>query len=206
MRAEQLFDAAARDAIERAVQEAERRTSGEIVPVVVDRSHDYAGVRAVAAALLAFAASAVVLALPVQPVFWLPPAQVVAFALGYWLAGRRVLLRQLIPDGIREQAVDRGARLAFLEHGLVETRDRTGILIYVSLLEHRVEVLADRGIDRAVEPGTWNDVVDSILSGIAQRRAEEGLVEAIRRCGDLLAAGFPPRPDDTDELDNRLRT
>ena len=206
MRAEQLFDAAARDAIERAVQEAERRTSGEIVPVVVDRSHDYAGVRAVAAALLAFAASAVVLALPVQPVFWLPPAQVVAFALGYWLAGRRVVLRQLIPDGIREQAVDRGARLAFLEHGLVETRDRTGILIYVSLLEHRVEVLADRGIDRAVEPGTWNGVVDTILSGIAQRRAEEGLVDAIRRCGDLLAADFPPRPDDTDELDNRLRT
>ena len=206
MRAEQLFDAAARDAIERAVQEAERRTSGEIVPVVVDRSHDYAGVRAVAAALLAFAASAVVLALPVQPVFWLPPAQVVAFALGYWLAGRRVVLRQLIPDGIREQAVDRGARLAFLEHGLVETRDRTGILIYVSLLEHRVEVLADRGIDRAVEPGTWNGVVDTILSGIAQRRAEEGLVEAIRRCGDLLAADFPPRPDDTDELGNRLRT
>jgi len=206
MRAEQLFDAAARDAIEQAVHEAERRTSGEIVPVVTDRSYDYAGVRAVAAALLAFAASAVVLALPVDAVLCVPPAQVIAFALGYWLAGRRALLRQLIPNDIREQAVDRGARLAFLEHGLVETRDRTGILIYISLLEHRVEVLADRGIDRVVEPGTWDGVVDTILQGIAESRAEEGLVEAIRMCGDLLSAAFPPRPDDTNELPNRLRS
>ena len=206
MRAEQMFDAAARDAVEQAVREAERRTSGEIVPVVVDRSHDYAGVRAVAAALLALASGAAMLAAGLDPVLWLIPAQIAAFALGYWLAGRRALLRQLIPDGIREQAVDRAARLAFLEHGLVETRDRSGILIFVSLLEHRVEVLADRGIAGIVEPGTWDGVVDTILHGIAERRAEQGMVEAIRLCGDLLAAAFPPRPDDTDELDNRMRS
>ena len=103
-------------------------------------------------------------------------------------------------------AVDRAARLAFLSQGLVETRDRTGILIFVSLLEHRVEVIADRGIDTKVQPGTWDGVVDATLSGIRERRAEEGLCEAIRTCGELLAAEFPPRPDDTDELANRLRT
>jgi putative membrane protein len=206
MRAEDLFDAGARDAIENAVQAAERRTSGEIVPVVVDRSHDYAGVRAAAAALLAFAAGLVVLEFAPSPALWLPPVQFAVFIAGYWLAGRRLLLGPLVPARRATGFVDRAAKLAFVEHGLVETRDRTGILIYVSLLEHRVEVLADRGIDRHVEDGTWDEVVRLILDGVRKRRAEEGLCKAIERCGTILAAQFPPRPDDDDELENRLRT
>ena len=206
MRVEQLFDKRAFDAIERAVTEAERRTSGEIVPMIVDQSHDYAGVRAASAALIAFGLGVALLASPLDPVLWLPPLQILSFAGGYWLSGRRALLRHLIPDRRRRSFVERGARLAFLEQGLVETRDRTGILIYLSLLEHRVEVLADRGIDQHVESDTWNAVVDTVLAGIRERRAEEGLRDAIRQCGDLLAESFPPRPDDTDELANRPRS
>ncbi len=206
MRAEDLFDAGARDAIERAVRTAESRTSGEIVPVVVDRSHDYAGVRAAAAALLAFAAGLIVLEFAPRPALWLPPAQIAVFVGGYWLAGRRSLLRLLVPAARAADFVDRAAKLRFLEEGLVETRERTGILIYVSLLEHRVEVLADCGIDAQVEDGTWDGVVRLILDGVRARKAEEGLCAAIELCGDLLAARFPPRPDDEDELENRLRT
>jgi len=206
MRVEQLFDSAALDLVERAVQEAERRTSGEIVPAIVDQSHDYAGVRAAAAALFAFATGAAVLAAPLDPVLWLPPLQLAAFAGGWLLSGRRALLRRLIPARVCTEAVARAARLAFLEHGLVETRERTGILIYISLLEHRVLVLADRGIDPLVEDGTWDGVVDRVLDGIRSGRAEEGLCAAIRLCGDLLAARFPRRDDDRDELENRART
>ena len=206
MRVEKLFDPEAFDAVERAVQEAERNTSGEIVPMIVPRSDDYPGVRAVAAAILAFAAGVAVLASPLDPLLWLPPAEIVTFVCGYWLAGRPVLLRILIPESIRAERVDRAAKLAFLEEGLVETRDRTGILLYVSLLEHRVEVLADRGIDERVEEGTWDGVVRLILDGIRAGRAEEGFVEAIRLCGEILATQFPRREDDTDELANRPRT
>lgn len=205
MRVEKLFDEKAREAVRGAVAEAEQNTSGEIVPMVVAASDPYLGVRAAASAVLAFAVGASLLSLGWSAALWIPPAQIVAFAVGYWLAGRRILLRQLIPERMRAAAVDRSARLAFLEEGLVETRDRTGILIYISLLEHRVEVLADRGIDRRVESGTWDGVVDKILAGIRQGRAEAGLCDAIRLCGELLAARFPPRPDDTDELDDRLR-
>ncbi len=206
MRVEDLFDRQALEAVGRAVQEAELRTSGEIVPMVVDRSDGYPGVRAAAAALLAFAAGVGVLASGVDPWIWLPPVQVVVFAAGFWLFGRRTILRHLLPEAIRAERVDGAARLAFLEQGLMETRERTGILIYVSLLEHRAEVLADRGIDERVEQGTWDGVVRTVLRGIRAKRADEGLVEAIRLCGDILAQQFPRRPDDADELANRLRT
>ncbi len=204
MRVEELFGEQAQDAIERAVQEAERRTSGEIVPMVVDRSDNYPGVRAAAAALLAFASAVGLLGLELDP-WWLPPLQIAVFAAGYAGFGLRVPLGLLIPNRVRDERVDRAAGLAFLEHGLMETRDRTGILLYVSLLEHRVEVLADRGIHERVEPGTWDGVVRTILRGIRERRAEEGMVEAIRLCGDVLAPEFPSRSDDTNELGNRLR-
>jgi putative membrane protein len=206
MRVEELFDPEAFEAVERAVQEAERRTSGEIVPVVVARSSQYGGARATGAALVAFAAGIGVLTAPLDPWLWLPPAQVAGFVLGWLALGWPPALRRLLPSRIAAERVDRAARLAFLEHGLHETRDRTGILLYVSLLEHRVEVLADRGIDRVVEDGTWEDVVRHLVDAIRRRRADEGLIEAIRTCGELLAARFPPRPDDVDELSNRLRT
>lgn len=205
MRVEDLFDAAAADAIERAVQEAERGTSGEIVPMIVERSDDYGIVRSTAAAVLAFAAGVVVLALPVNPVLWLPPVQLLVFLFGYWLSGLRPVLRPLLFESYAQIAVRNAARHAFLDHGVIETRDRSGILIYVSLLEHRVEVVADRGIDRVVEPGTWDGVVDAVLDGIRRREAEAGMCNAIRICGELLETPLPARPDDTDELSNKLR-
>ncbi len=205
MRVEELFQADAREAISRAVASAEASTSGEIVPMVVERSDAYPGVRAAAAALLAFASAILVLAAPLDPWIWLPPMQVAVFVIGYLAFGQRILLRLLIPAPVREERVARAARLAFLSEGLVDTRDRTGILIYVSLLERQVLVLADRGIDTQVPPGTWDGVVDHILQSIRARRAEVGLVEAIGLCGEILAERFPPRPDDRNELTDELR-
>ena len=205
MGGEQLFDKDALQSIEQAVREAEGRTSGEIVPMLVPSASAYTGVRLLAAALIALAIAPVVLASPLEPGLWLPPLQVVGFLVAYWIASRAVVLRRLVPTRHQADAVDRAAKLAFLEQGVIETRDRTGILIFISLLEHRVEVLADRAIHEAVAEGTWDGIVQQILEGIREGRASEGLVAAVRRCGEMLAADFPPRPDDTDELSNRLR-
>ncbi|MFQ5697887.1 MAG: TPM domain-containing protein [Myxococcota bacterium] len=205
MKIEELFDEDAFRHVERAVQQAEQHTSGEIVPMLVLRSDTYAGARALAAAALAFTSGVGVLASGSEAGLWLPPVQALGFALGYWALGWGPLLRRWLPEAMLEAPVERAARLAFLEEGLIETRDRTGVLIYISLLERRVRVLADRGIDDVVEPGTWDGVVETILRGIRAGRAEAGLVEAIRICGELLQASFPRRADDTNELSNRLR-
>jgi hypothetical protein len=121
MKVEELFRPEAHDRIERAVQQAERQTAGEIVPMVVPRSGDYTGLRAVLAAALAFGTGLVVLALPIEPTLWLPPAEVASFAAAFLGLGWAPVLRLLIPERARATAVDRAARLAFLEHDLVET-------------------------------------------------------------------------------------
>ena len=95
---------------------------------------------------------------------------------------------------------------AFTEHGLHYTRDHTGILIFVSLLEHQVEVLADRGINEKVEPGTWDEIVKTLTAGLKSGHACDAFCKAIDRCGEILAVHFPRQDDDRDELPNTLVT
>jgi len=205
MRVEELIGERGAAAVEAAVRAAELRTSGEIVPVLVERSDDYAELRLGLAAVSAFAAGALASWLAPELAHWIVPTQIGVFALVAAVSGWRPLLRRLVPARLATAHVERAAELAFLEAGVNETRDRTGILIFVSLLEHRVVVLADRGVHAHVPDGTWDAVVALVVAGIRERRAEHGLVEGIRRCGEILAGRFPPRSDDADELSNRPR-
>ena len=103
-------------------------------------------------------------------------------------------------------AVHTLALASFTEHGLHYTRDHTGILVLVSLLERRVEVLADRGINAKVETGTWQEIVRILTDGLKTNHAGDAYCKAIQRCGEILAAHFPRQSDDKDELPNRLVT
>ncbi|MCI0484623.1 MAG: hypothetical protein L0Y78_08575, partial [candidate division NC10 bacterium] len=84
------------------------------------------------------------------------------------------------------------------------TRAHTGILILASLSEHRVEVLADRGINEKVQPGTWDEIVRMLSAGLKSGEACAAFCAAIERCGEILAAHFPWPPDDCDELESKL--
>lgn len=104
-----------------------------------------------------------------------------------------------------QEAAERRASAAFAEHGLRRTRERTGILILVSLLEHRVVVLADDGVNRRLAPGHgWQEVVEAVLGGIRGGELVEGLLAAIDRCGEVLTGPLPARPDDLDEIPHAL--
>ena len=104
------------------------------------------------------------------------------------------------------RAVRRRAAVAFLEEEVFKTRDRTGVLIFLSLFEHRVVVMGDEGINRAVAVGEWQKIVDGVVAGIREGRPADALVDSIRECGELLdLRGVAIRPDDTDELSDELR-
>lgn len=212
-----LFSDEDRRRIQEAVERAERRTSGEIVPFIVPQSDQYevtvwkggalsAGLALVAAMLVFHFYDGWGLAW--LHTGWGTAALTLAAGIAGGLLGAfvRPARRLLAGSDDVTRAVHRRAMKAFVEEEVFDTRDRTGILIFISLLEHRIEVLGDAGINRKVSPDEWADVVEHIRSGIRRGRIADGLVEAIEMCGMLLEkSGVELREDDADELPNKLR-
>lgn len=206
------------DRIRDAVSRAEERTSGEIVPVIVPRSDDYEiAVWRGAGATLLVAFVAVLLVLRFYDGWglgWLfAPWGVVLTALGAGTVGALLsafvypVQRFLAGSDRLDETVHRRAMQAFLEEEVFDTRDRTGILLFVSLREHRIEVLGDAGINQEVAPDDWAEVVARIRRGIQNDNLTDGLVEGIEMCGQLLERkGVEIRPDDENELSDTVRT
>ncbi len=213
MAAKPLFSEPDLEAVRRAVAAAEGETAGEIVPYVVDASDGYEGTLWKGAALGALggglAAAVVHVAAGLWGVgaLWIALPAAAGGALGYLLAALVPALRRaLVPRDVMERRVRRRAAVAFLEEEVFRTGDRTGILLFLSLFEHRVVVLGDSGINAKVEAAEWTAITDAIAAGIRAGRPGEALVEGIGACGRLLARrGVEMRPDDRNELRDDLR-
>ncbi|HEY8207290.1 MAG TPA: TPM domain-containing protein [Myxococcaceae bacterium] len=96
------------------------------------------------------------------------------------------------------------AKRAFDKLGLTATRERNGVLFFVAVKERRFAVLGDSGIDQKVPKGFWDNVVGSVGDRFKQGKFGDGLVEGIKMAGEQLAAHFPPRADDKNELPNQI--
>jgi putative membrane protein len=207
MRAEKLFSQAEQERIRQAVMAAESKTSGEIVPMVVTSSARYTEIE------LFGVISGLFLGMLLGWI-WHDPWEsyhlnllpLIGATVGFLVARIPAVKRRLASKTRIAEAVSDRCLAAFTEHGLHYTRDHTGILILVSLLEHRVEVLADRGINEKVPPGTWNEIVGNLTAGLKSGRACEAFCKAVERCGEILATHFPRQADDRDELPNKLVT
>jgi putative membrane protein len=213
MRISDLFSQADLEAIKRATADAERATSGEIVPYLVERIDDHAEARwraatigALVAALAAGTIHAVVGYWSGFGVAWITLPVLAGAGLGYLIGGVAPVARWLMPADALDTMALRRAEAAFLEEEVWRTRERTGILVFLALHEHRAVILADRGINRAVPPGLWQEVVAELVAGVAAGEAARALERTIHRCGEILVEHRVDRqPDDTDELDDRLR-
>jgi putative membrane protein len=104
------------------------------------------------------------------------------------------------------EEVKQAAHVSFLRHGLMNTRDRTGVLVFVSLRERRVQILADKGISDKVGKGYWKEEALKLVERIQAGRAAEGMVSVIQDIGQKLEKHFPRKADDTNELSNSLRS
>jgi putative membrane protein len=203
--------------IKEAVVAAERRTSGEIVVTVVDRSghYDVAIWRAACgAALLAIAGSLLIHQFyQGWGLAWLYTGwgtallALIAGAAGALLTTAVPALRRTFAgSALLDRTVHQRAMQAFVEDEVFTTKERTGILLFISLLEHRIEVLGDSGINRLVTADDWVDVIAKIREGIRGGRLADGILEAVEMCGHLLEkSGVAVQADDTDELPNKVR-
>jgi putative membrane protein len=215
--------------IEQAVAAAEAATRGEIVCVVTDEAAHYAEVPlawAAAGALLlpllaltvaevtgrfdyglggwvaghiAAAHAAVLTALSSYALF-----QIALFAVLFVFVSIPPIRRRLTPTSHKRMHVRARALEQFLARELDKTRERTGVLIFVSLHDRRAEVLADSGISDKVDPSAWNEVIADLVSGVRAGKSGDGFVAAIDRCGRLLAEHFPAGPDNPNELPDAL--
>ncbi len=185
---------------------AEKKTVGEIVPVVLERSDEHPGACWVAALAFLLLGSGLFAALLPWNTPWLVLLfQLACGALGYATA-------RLLPDFqrvfVREsRATEMAEEQAFQEfhrHGLQHTAARTGVLVFVSLFERRAIVLGDEGIDAQVGEEHWRATTEAILAGIAAGSLRDGLVAGIRACGAALAEHFPWQAGDRDEVPDRV--
>jgi putative membrane protein len=218
MKLKQSINDAELERIKTAVREAEEKISGEIVPVLVDRS----GVYPVAnyKSSLAFAAVTFLTVILLDRylindathTLYYDPMFIfflvfVGAAIGYVVPNiSPVLQRFFVSQKLLDECTRQRAENAFLEEEVFNTRHRTGIMIFVSFFEHEVIVMADRGISKVVEQKEWDSIVGDLIGNIRQGRIIEGIEAGIKRCGEiLLEKGFKKTVDDVNELRDDLR-
>jgi putative membrane protein len=200
--------------IQQVVKSAERRTRGEIVPMVVGASARYREAAHLAGVLALFVALAASLWLRtdldhlewggINP-GWLMLALAVAYVTGVMIGRSPIVIRMLTAEDRMAMKVRLRAEHAFYEKGLHRTRGATGILIFVSLLERRVVILADRAINERVSGGTWEALAQELVSGIRAGDGAAALCRAIMACGAILMQHFPAQDSDNpNELRDEL--
>jgi putative membrane protein len=209
-----LFSTTERDRIAAAVKEAEKKTSGEIVPYIVDMSDTYEVAEWRAGVLLGVLGIAAFAGVRRFTDAWLPldfleMALVTMFAsaAGAFLTHFLPPLQRLFAGKhLMDLRVRQRAAQAFIAEEVFATRERTGIMIFVSLFEHMVLVLGDSGIHAKVEQSDWDGIVQKLISAIRTGKPAEGMIAAVRECGRLLEMhGVARRSDDKDELPDNLR-
>ncbi len=219
-----ILSDADRLAVSATVSAAEAQSAGEIVTIMAERSDDYHDVALWWSVFAAFLALAVV---AWQSPFYLGlidritgtwqadwhPGKVLALALFiasvkfigmYLLLLWKPLRLALVPGGIKHRRVKARAITNFKIGAERRTHGRTGVLIYLSLAEHRAEIVADEAITAKVAPEVWGAAMATLVSEIRKGHAAEGMYGAIEQVGTVLAEHFPRSDDDVNELPDRL--
>lgn len=190
--------------ISEAITKAERTTSGEIVAVVAEHSSRYEHVPFMWAALLALVVPWPLIHFTWMKVQWIFLIQLLVFFALLALAWHPKVRMALVPKSIANANARRRASEQFIAQNLHTTTGRTGVLLFVSVAEQRVEIIADSGIDARVPKGTWQGIVDDFTRQIGEGRAADGFIVAIERLGALLSEHFPPGSIDPNELPDHL--
>ena len=200
--------------INEAVETAEKSTSGEIVCMIHSASYHYPMSNVIGAATLALP-TALILTPLVGGWLWIGTQDMwiflsmfmPVFLLGHWVIKHIPWLKRIfVSDREMDEEVEEAAVTSFFKHGLYRTKDGTGILIFISVFERKVWILADQGINAKVSDNHWASVVSTMTEGIRNNQATPAICLAIRTIGQTLAEHFPVAPDDINELDNVIIT
>ncbi len=206
MKAETLFSDQDKQAIESAISEVETKTAGEVAVMVVDQSDSYPEAQIFSGVIIGCA-----IALGITEVFFaeslwafLPLAGLCSVLIGILSRYLPFVIRTMGSGQRMEARVQDRALQAFYEKGLYKTRDDTGVLFFISLLEHRVWVLADSGIYSKISQEELQEYAQLVAQAMKKGNVAEVLCDEIHRVGEILTTHFPIKDDDINELSNKV--
>jgi len=207
-----------------AVAKAERASDGEIVTIVAPRSDAYHDVGLHYAVLAMLLVPTIGALIPQSLIDWmlglvfgwnaslsfrllmfaLVVGQAIVFLIVRFAFAWMPLRMALTPASTKTRRVRRRAVELFRAGTEKRTKGRTGILLYLSLLEHRAEIVADEAIHNRVEPDVWGEAMAALVDGVKAGRPGEGMAQAVGKIGEVLAECVPPTLDNPNELPDRL--
>ena len=210
--------------VSQAVTAAEAETDGEIVTIVAPVSDDYADVPLGWALIAVFLALATFAAFPglllrVDAILargWtheptlgehltvLTGLLAITFVAIWLIVGLWPARMLLTPGRVKSERVRRRALDMFRVGAEQRTRKATAVLLYLSLAEHRAELIGDAAINAKVTPDMWGEAMAALIAGVKDGRPGDGMADAVTRVGAVLKAHFPRSDDDTNELPDRL--
>ncbi len=193
-----------------AIHKAEASTNGEIHAVMARRSDDYflaSGFVVTASLILVAMLMALYLdrhwhSISLSLYTMLMFAAWLAFMAMLWFLPNMRLY--FITKAIARKRAHQNAAVQFLARNMHSTKNRTGVLLFVSLAERYAEVVADEGIAKHVGQTEWDAIVDVLIAHASMGNIADGFVEAAALSGTLLSTHFPKTYDDTNELDDHL--
>jgi len=208
VKADTFFTGEERAKITETTRDVESRTIGEVVVMVVDSSDLYKETEVIGGVFIGSLMSLILTVSFLHSSLWsyILLSFVFFFPSMFIFKKIPVLKTAFIGPKRKEHAVMQGAIRAFYEKGLYKTKQQTGVLFFMSLLERKVWVLADKGIYEKIQQETLNRYSKMVSQGIKDGRACDALCDAIKESGELLAKHFPITPDDTDELSDEVMT
>ena len=191
------------EAVSAAIHAAEQRTCGQIVCVLAHASSGYTHVPILWASVLALVSPWPLIEFTLWSIERIYAVQLAVFlvaALVLWLTPLRLAL---VPRAVKRARAHRAALEQFAIRRIAATKNRCGVLIFVSLAERYARIVADEGIATKVPAAEWQAAIDALIAEMKTGRIAEGFVAAIGRCGDVLAAHAPP-DGSANELPDRL--
>ncbi|HVS77478.1 MAG TPA: TPM domain-containing protein [Steroidobacteraceae bacterium] len=200
------FSAEDKARITAAIRAAEKSTSGEFVAVVARASDHYVFVPLLWSAIIAllFPGACLLLGASLSWVHLYQIQLLIFIVLTVLILSVPGLHLRLVPTSVKHARASRLARAQFYTQGVQLTPHHSGVLLFVSLAERYVEIVADQGIHEKIGEARWKGIIEMFVSQVRQGRVVDGFVDAIGACGAAMAQHYPLDAGDVSELSDGL--
>jgi putative membrane protein len=206
-----LISGSDKEKIKKAIDDLERTSTGELLTFITFKSSNYLYFRYVFSSVIALFIMFFYLVFLKNIIFYNLDSNLIAmllyllvFTFCFFISEKYFVLQYLIPNKVKKHKCEKQASIEFFKNGMYKTKDNTGILIYISILEKEVIVIGDEGINSKIESKSWDLLINTIIEGIKSKDLASGIVAGLKASNDLVKTHFPLKEEYLNEISNSL--